>query len=606
MADELEEAEDERAIELSSISAIYPEIAIDPSDPFSASIAIRIEPIKPLPIVFPPLADGAPPSDVLTPPVSDENNEAHSGTRDFHIREHLVPEDQAQDVHHISHFPSLTLDIRLPEGYPRHKTPIFDVRTVSSWLPETILKGLRTAGHTIWEEMGRDQVVFSYIDYLREEADRGFGLLESGEDCLKLPQSLKLSLLDFDLQAKRAKFEQETFECGVCLEPQKGLSFFNACITEGDVANVKCMAPNCGNEAGPDLEIDNNRRRKRRRKADRTLDPSELLQIPLDQETVQRYIMLKRKKKLESDRTTIYCPRQWCQGPARSQKTQSSSQDSDSDEEDQAPGPKEYDSNANEDIMPPPHERLAICEDCTFAFCKVCKASWHGEFFSCFPRKQQELTSEELASEEYMTMHTTPCPTCNARCQKTMGCNHMICFKCNSHFCYLCSAWLDQGNPYEHFNTKKSPCYMRLWELEGGDGDDVGIGFAGGALDLFDEIDSDDDDDLPFPRGLHVPPPPRLRLPPEPPVPAPPPPPPPPPVVDPVRVLPFPILDLEPLPHRPRVREGLQRLAPQNRDPRPPVQGLQHFLQMVQDDEEDAWDSDEMGDEEEDFWDEEE
>lgn len=36
------------------------------------------------------------------------------------------------------------------------------------------------------------------------------------------------------------------------------------------------------------------------------------------------------------------------------------------------------------------------------------------------------------------------------------------------------------------------------------------------------------------------------------------------------------------------------------------MQGLEHFLQMVQDDEEDAWDSDEMGDEEEDFWDEEE
>ena len=392
------------------------------------------------------------------------------------------------------------------------------------------------------------------------------------------------------------------------VEPQKGLvchrlllcshvfcvdclqSFFNTCITEGDVANVKCMAPNCGNESGPDVEADNNRRRRRRRK-DRTLDPSELLQIPLDQETVQRYIMLKRKKKLESDRTTIYCPRQWCQGPARSKKTRSSSHESDSesDEEEQAPAPREYDSNSNEDTLPPPQERLAICEDCTFAFCKVCKASWHGEFFSCFPRKQHELTSEELASEEYMTMHTTPCPTCNARCQKTMGCNHMICYKCNTHFCYLCSAWLDQGNPYEHFNTKKSPCYMRLWELEAGDGADVGIGFAGGAPnhDFDDETDSDDGDGLPFARGP-LPPPPLLRVQPVPDPPGPPPAP----LVAPVHGLPFlPIPDPEPV-HRARVREGLQRVAPQMRNPRPPVQGLQHFLQMVQDDEEDAWDSD--------------
>lgn len=216
MADELDEAEDERAIELSSISAIYPEIVIDPSDPFSASIDIRIEPVKPLRIVFPSLADGALPLDVLTPPTSDENDEAHSAERDFHI-EHLTPDDQAQDVHHISHLPPLILHIRLPEGYPTQKAPLFDVRTASSWLPELNLKELKAAGYTIWEEMGRDQVVFSYIDYLREKADRGFGLLEGGEDSLKIPQNLKIALLDFDLQAKRAKFVQETFECGVCL-----------------------------------------------------------------------------------------------------------------------------------------------------------------------------------------------------------------------------------------------------------------------------------------------------------------------------------------------------------------------------------------------------
>lgn len=216
MADELEEAEDERAIELSSISAIYPEIVIDPSDPFSASIAIRVEPIKPLPVVFPPLADGAPPSDVLTPPTSDETDGAHSDTRDFHL-ENLTLEDQAQDVYRISHLPSLNLTIRLPEGYPTRNAPIFDVQTSLSWLPKKNLERLRAAGHTIWEEMGRDQVVFSFIDFLREEADRGFGLLESGEERLKLPQDLKISLLDFDLQTKQAKFEQETFECGVCL-----------------------------------------------------------------------------------------------------------------------------------------------------------------------------------------------------------------------------------------------------------------------------------------------------------------------------------------------------------------------------------------------------
>jgi E3 ubiquitin-protein ligase RNF14 len=64
------------------------------------------------------------------------------------------------------------------------------------------------------------------------------------------------------------------------------------------------------------------------------------------------------------------------------------------------------------------------------------------------------------------------------------------------------------ANPYKHFNDHKSACYMRLWELEGGDGDqtEVGIGFAGGGnwededdtsdADTSDSFDSDEEDDL--------------------------------------------------------------------------------------------------------------
>lgn len=63
-----------------------------------------------------------------------------------------------------------------------------------------------------------------------------------------------------------------------------------------------------------------------------------------------------------------------------------------------------------------------------------------------------------------------------------MGCNHMQCFQCNSHFCYLCGAWLDRQNPYQHFNKPGTECYQRLWELEEGDegqGPEDGRGFAG-------------------------------------------------------------------------------------------------------------------------------
>ena len=380
-------------------------------------------------------------------------------------------------------------------------------------------------------------------------------------------------------------------------------------------------------------ETNTTTRRKRKKREDRTLSPSELLQIPLEQEIVQRYVTLRRRKKLESDRTTVYCPRQWCQGAARSNKHPKSDGigeeeviDSGSEGEEEL---QQYDPNANDETLPPPSERLAVCEDCAFAFCKVCKSGWHGEFARCFPRKKYELTAEEKASEEYMRLHTTSCPTCMAPAQKTMGCNHMICFKCNTHFCYLCSAWLDGDNPYTHYNTAKSPCYMRLWELEGGDGgEDVGLGFGGGPQDgdQFHDIllaweeddftDSESDDEPPPrmpppapapPRAAPVP---RVVLPP---------------VINPPRRVEPPAAELQAqrgrgVPRRINPDAGNRRRRPagvgnvpaaagagggggggRGGEGRGPArQGLQRFLEMVENDEEDEWDSDELDEDDDD------
>lgn len=241
---------------------------------------------------------------------------------------------------------------------------------------------------------------------------------------------------------------------------------------KGDVDSVKCVAPDCElNKRPPDAQ-GGNVQTPPRKKRDRTLGPSELLQIPLAPDVVQRYAFLKRKKKIEADKTTVYCPRQWCQGAARSKKHPKPEDlmvdDPDvSDDEDTSdpPDPSEEDGE-----LPPMSERVAICEDCNYAFCSVCKKGWHGELLRCYPRRQGEPTAEEKATEEYLRLYTTPCPTCNVPCQKQMGCNHMRCFQCDTHFCYLCSAWLSADNPYKHFNDPSGQCFNRLWDLEGGDG----------------------------------------------------------------------------------------------------------------------------------------
>ncbi len=268
-------------------------------------------------------------------------------------------------------------------------------------------------------------------------------------------------------------------DCGhvFCIECLQ--DFYNSAIKEGDINSVRCLAPNCVKDREKAAESSVAGRKRKRPKA-LFISPSELLQIPLEQDVVKRYVALKYKTELESDKNTIYCPRTWCNGAARSKKhrkpeglqlSERPFDEGESDSEGEGQGTRnDEDGKSSYKAFKPSVELLAICEDCGFAFCSRCYQSWHGEFFRCRPRNAtEELTEEEKASLDYINLHTTPCPTCAAAAQKTHGCNHMICYRCQTHFCYLCSAWLNPSNPYQHFNEapggKITGCYQRLWEV---------------------------------------------------------------------------------------------------------------------------------------------
>src|SRR3954469_22367203 len=97
--------DDERQIELDCISAIFPEIILDPENPFSASIELPVNPTNPVKVVFPASADGLLP----TPPLSETSGE-----------EGLAPVNGVgnEESHNLTYLPSLRLNIILPEGYP--------------------------------------------------------------------------------------------------------------------------------------------------------------------------------------------------------------------------------------------------------------------------------------------------------------------------------------------------------------------------------------------------------------------------------------------------------------------------------------------------------
>ena len=100
----------------------------------------------------------------------------------------------------------------------------------------------------------------------------------------------------------------------------------------------------------------------------------------------------------------------------------------------------------------------------------------------------------------------------------------------------------------------KSGCYMRLWELEGGDDGEFGHGFGGGMNGLPVDFDDDEDDDPAPPVPVAAP---HVQFVPLAPL---------------APIVPF----GPPRPQAPAIRPA------RGRDP-----GLQRFLQMARDDEED-------------------
>lgn len=481
---------DERDEELSTLGAIYPELTLDPGNQFTATLELPVTPQQPLLVRFVPSKSQE---------TDQEATDAQTTSESAAYIEHDVE---------LSHLPPIILHLTLPNGYPTDFPPKVELSTQHTWLPLNKLAELELEITSLWEEYGRCQILFAYIDYLQQATERGFDLDQSADGCLVLPVTWEQELVKFDSDTRESTFNAGTYDCGICLEPKKGSScyqlkkcghvfcrqclqdFFNNAISEGDVAGVKCLSPDCGKDGA----IANGRKRKR--KSVRTLHPRELLAMGIEESMVRRYIEMKRKKRLEADKNTVYCPRTWCQGAARSSKyppipadlstyeaAESSSEPESDGEAAQEPqnAPRSPESKTTK---PPidPTDRLAICERCDLAFCRVCYRGWHGQFARCYPRDPNELSAEEKASYEYIRLHTSPCHTCRSPVQKTMGCNHMKCFQCNTHFCYLCGAWLNAENPYQHYNKPGTGCYQRLWELEEGDdgqGPADGRGFGG-------------------------------------------------------------------------------------------------------------------------------
>ena len=205
--------EDEREIELSSIRAIFPETVLDARDPFSASVEIAVTPATPFPISSASPVDQESPVGTLSTSLTHPDDGLGEPTDYAAARR----ETARADISYLAHLPPLSLRITLPEGYPDHNPPVLELTTTPSWLPPAAIQDLTRTASTLWEELGRGPVIFALIDSLQQAAEEVFGLTGGETAPLEVAPDVLRSLLDFDAQAKRAKFENESFECGICL-----------------------------------------------------------------------------------------------------------------------------------------------------------------------------------------------------------------------------------------------------------------------------------------------------------------------------------------------------------------------------------------------------
>jgi E3 ubiquitin-protein ligase RNF14 len=406
----------------------------------------------------------------------------------------------------VSSLPPIRIEFTLPDEYPDMAAPQVNLQATVSWLPQQTIVELEEFATRLWEDYDRARVLCTYIDDLYDRSMTAFGLSR-----LEVTAELRNQLLYFDQKAEKEQFNRATYECGVCLDAQKGSSchrmdhcghvfcieclqscYTNAILT-GDMAEVKCMAFNCGTE--------NDSVKTRREKRAKLISPSELLRIPMPRQAVQRYVNMKRKRKLETDQSIAWCPRKWCRGAAASKKYPKPLvplEDMDEEYEaklEAAALPQATVTTTNAEVSEQDEAtkdaeflqgRLQVCEDCYFAFCNHCKACWHGDHYDCRPRTESlagraQISKEEQASQDFILQHTTTCPTCKTAVQKTEACNHISCaqYGCYTHFCYLCAEKLIPGEPYQHYSTEGTSCYGKLWALQDGDDGQVNDGFGG-------------------------------------------------------------------------------------------------------------------------------
>ena len=258
-------------------------------------------------------------------------------------------------------------------------------------------------------------------------------------------------LIEYDSCEQTRLFDVTYFECNVCFLEKPGAKctafypcshiyccecmaeYFRIQVNDGAVKSLTCPYGKCESQANPTQ-----------------------VRLLVDADVYERYEQFLLQTTLDCMGDVIYCPRKVCQSPVIVEEDTS----------------------------------MGMCPRCSFAFCKICKRSFHGvsacpiseseykeirrKYITAseeekklmekkYGKKTLKYALEEAVSEQWIESNSKKCPYCKASIQKIDGCNKMSCFKCHSNFCWLCAAKISKSQPYTHFNNPSSKCFNKLF-----------------------------------------------------------------------------------------------------------------------------------------------
>ncbi|KAJ7597283.1 RWD-domain-containing protein, partial [Mycena floridula] len=362
----------------------------------------------------------------------------------------------------LSTLPSLLLSIVLPADYPDSRPPIIS-SLFSTWLTPSQTSALSKKLLSRWNP--GEGVLCTWVEVINSgEFLRDIDYLETVQIPHPAPQLLCRLLTAHAKNVESNKFSMSSYGCAICLGTYKGSKclelecghifcrncledFWKLCIKEGDVERVGCPDSDCI-------------------KAKRLVNEEELAQV-VNYEEVQRWRWLKEKLAIEREPGICICPMSFCGRIV--------------------PRPPDVGDGDNG------WDRLRTCAYCGYSFCAFCSRTWHGPVMNCPISMSETWVREYLTADdngkrlmeirfgrknmlrlvanyeearlntELLKSSTQPCPGCNIRVEKSLGCNHMTC-RCGMHFCFRCGSRINSKDPYVHFSTPGSECNGQLFE----------------------------------------------------------------------------------------------------------------------------------------------